>query len=88
MCHFPAASPQGLSLEATGLAMLLNSLFSKYELGLFKVVPNRIHLLIDGACGLLLGLSPWLLSFSAQGYLIHCALGGSAFVFALSTQKK
>jgi hypothetical protein len=43
-----------------GWAALVHSLLTNYELGLFKVLPFRVHLTLDVFSGALLAVSPWL----------------------------
>ena len=51
-----------------GLFILGQALITRYELGLFKVLPLRLHLATDVLLGLALLLSPFLFGFS-QGFL-------------------
>lgn len=43
-----------------------SSMVTRYELGVFKVMPFRIHLMLDLAGGVFGLLSPWLLGFSGN----------------------
>jgi hypothetical protein len=58
-----------------GVGALLYSLLTNYELGLIRVIPFRIHLMLDFASGLLLAASPWLFGFADRVYLPHLILG-------------
>lgn len=43
-----------------GSAVIVYSLFTRYEAGLVDVIPMRIHLWLDGLGGAVLAASPWL----------------------------
>jgi hypothetical protein len=58
-----------------GFAAILYSLVTQYELGLFKLLPFRVHLMIDVASGILLALSPWLFGFAQRVWIPHLVLG-------------
>lgn len=87
MCKFPIVSPQTITLLATSGILIINALFSRHELGCFKVIPNNVHLIIDGCAGVVLAATPWWLSYSNDNYLIHCVIGGIVFLFALCSNK-
>jgi hypothetical protein len=58
-----------------GILVLLASLMTNYELGLFPLVPMRFHLGFDVVAGAVLALSPWLFGFAGQGWVPHLVLG-------------
>src|SRR5215212_7625081 len=60
---------------ALGCGAILYSLVTDYELGAFRVLPMPVHLVIDGASGLLLAASPWLFGFADQVWIPHLAFG-------------
>jgi hypothetical protein len=60
---------------ALGALALVYSVLTKYELGLIKIIPMKIHLLLDVLSGIFLAASPWLLGFSDKVYLPHLILG-------------
>ena len=47
-----------------GIGLIAYSLFTNYELGVWKVAPRAVHNLIDIAAGALLALSPWIFGFA------------------------
>lgn len=49
-----------------GIGTIIYSLLTDYELGLFKVVPLKLHLGIDLFAGLLLITAPWLFDFDDE----------------------
>ncbi len=72
-------------LVLLGVAALVYSLLTRYEMGLLRVVPFRTHLALDVAHAVVLASSPWLFGFSERTWLPHVAFGLLEFgVIALS----
>lgn len=69
-----------------GIGAILYSIFTKYELGIFKIIPFRVHLIIDTLSGILLASSPWLFGFADNVYKPHLFFGLSELVVVLLTQ--
>jgi hypothetical protein len=89
----PRALPLGKRtsrlLTAMGALTLVYSLVTRYELGAFKVLPMKGHLVLDGSSGVLFCASPLLLSDEKQPVL-QALVGFGLFelvVTALSKQK-
>jgi hypothetical protein len=62
-----------------GLSMIGASLMTRYELGLIRIIPFNVHLLID-LLGALFGFAaPWLLGFHKNEKARNASLGFSAF---------
>jgi hypothetical protein len=57
------------------LGDLVYSLLTKYEMGLSKVLPFRVHLTLDMIGGLFLAVSPWLFVFADRVWAPHLVLG-------------
>ncbi|CAO4153216.1 SPW repeat domain-containing protein [Methylorubrum extorquens] len=74
--------------QALGLATLLMSLVTDYELSIAKLVPMPIHLGVDIASGLLLAVSPWLFGFADRVFWPHLILGIAEVGAALMTQTR
>ena len=71
-----------------GIGLIAYSLFTNYELGLWKVAPMAVHNLIDVAAGALLAASPWLFGFadnSANVWVPHLVVGLTAIFLGLTT---
>lgn len=60
---------------AMGIAVILYSLMTDYELGAFHLIPMAGHLGLDIAGGLFLAASPWIFGFANEVYLPHLILG-------------
>jgi hypothetical protein len=58
-----------------GIATLLYSLFTDYELGLAHVIPMGTHLTLDLASGVLLAASPFLFGFADRVMAPHIVFG-------------
>jgi len=58
-----------------GLGALLYSLLTNYELGVARIIPFQLHLVIDFISGILLAVSPWLFNFSRRIYWLHLVFG-------------
>lgn len=69
-----------------GVGAILYSLFTAYELGILRIIPMSMHLVLDGAAGALLAASPFLLGFSDQVYGPHMAFGLFSVVASLITR--
>jgi hypothetical protein len=68
-----------------GVAAIVYSLITRYELGLFKVLPFKLHLTFDFLSGVLLALSPWLFGFADRVWAPHFAIGLFEIAAALLT---
>lgn len=58
-----------------GVVIIGYSLFTNYELGVWKVLSIRTHLRLDLVAGILLCLSPWIFGFSHLVWTPHFLLG-------------
>lgn len=77
---------------ATGVAVvfgagaILYSVLTAYELGLLKILPMPMHLILDGIGGVVLAASPWLFGFADRVYLPHLLFGLFSVVACLVTR--
>jgi len=60
---------------AIGAMTILMALITDFELSVAKIIPMRVHLMMDIAAGLLLAASPWLFGFAEHVYLPHLVVG-------------
>ena len=74
-----------------GIIGLVQSLMTRYELGIAKVLPMRMHLMNDYITSLLLALSPWLFGFNvmpANVWMPHVVLGVFYLVASFMTERE
>jgi SPW repeat len=74
-----------------GIGLIVYSLFTNYELGVWKVAPMAVHNLIDIAAGIVLAASPWLFGFAddaANVWLPHLVVGLAAIFLGLTTKQQ
>ena len=72
-----------------GVIVLLQSIMTRYELGLVKVLPMRMHLMNDYVASLFLAASPWIFGFAngpSNQWMPHLIVGLLVFVASLMTQ--
>ena len=73
-----------------GIGLIAYSLFTDYELGVWKVAPMAVHNLIDIVAGALLAVSPWLLGFADDGanaWAPFVVIGVAAIFLGLTTKQ-
>lgn len=68
-----------------GIAIIVYSFFTNYEMGAVKMISMNTHLWLDGLVGLFLGASPWLFNFNEFIYVPHLTVGIITVVLALVT---
>jgi uncharacterized membrane protein HdeD (DUF308 family) len=71
-----------------GIGLIAYSLFTNYELGVWKVAPMAVHNLIDIAAGTVLVASPWIFGFAdetANVWVPHLVVGVAAIFLGLTT---
>jgi hypothetical protein len=71
-----------------GGAALLYSMVTNYELGLIKLLPMKVHLIMDILSGIILVISPWLWRFDKMVYMPHLTIGLVEILAALTTSKQ
>ena len=73
-----------------GVGLIGYSLFTNYELGVWKVAPMAVHNLIDIVAGAFLAASPWIFGFadqSANVWVPHLVVGVAAVFLGLTTKQ-
>ena len=58
-----------------GIAGVLYSLITNYELGILLILPMRAHLFIDLVAGIFLAISPWIFEFNNTVWRPHVVFG-------------
>jgi hypothetical protein len=69
-----------------GVGVIVYSLFTDYELGVFRGISMRGHLWLDALSGIFLASSPWLFGFSDYVSTPHVILGVAEVIAALTTR--
>lgn len=73
-----------------GIGLIAYSLFTNYELGVWKVAPMAVHNLIDIVAGALLAVSPWIFGFADEGtnvWVPFVVIGVAAIFLGLTTKQ-
>jgi hypothetical protein len=60
---------------AFGAAIIMNSLCTEHEFGLYRRLPMTTHLFIDAICGGLLIAAPWVCGFADRSWIPHLVIG-------------
>jgi hypothetical protein len=74
-----------------GSGLIAYSLFTNYELGLWKVAPMAVHNLIDIVAGAVLAASPWIFGYADEGtnyWLPFVVIGVAAIFLGLTTKQQ
>lgn len=71
-----------------GVMILLSSLITKYEGGVFRIMPMSVHLNLDIVLGIFLLASPWLFSFRDKVHWPHLIFGVLAIISGFLTVRK
>jgi len=72
-----------------GVGLALYSIFTRYEWGIFKVLPMPYHLIVDLIASILLAVSPFLFSFAdapLNAWLPHVVVGLTVIVVVIFSQ--
>jgi hypothetical protein len=69
-----------------GVGAILYSMITAYELGLVRILPMPLHLILDGAGGAFLAASPFLFGFADRVYWPHLCFGLFSVVASLITR--
>jgi hypothetical protein len=70
-----------------GIGTIIYSLCTNYELGVFKGLSMRTHLVLDTLSGIFLAASPWLFGFNDYVSTPHLVLGVAEVLVALTTSR-
>ena len=77
---------QGWFFLALGASAVFYSLLTDYELGIVRVLPVRIHLLLDAVFGLAMLTAPSLLYLTEAASAVSYAIGVSALILTATTR--
>ena len=80
-------NPLALQLSvATGIAALILTILTDHQLGVIRVIPYKIHLIVDLLVGIVFVIGPFLLSFEGLDAYYYW-LNGAAVLFVVSMHK-
>ena len=80
-------NPLALQLSvATGVAALILTILTDHQLGVVRVIPYKIHLIVDLLVGIVFVIAPFLLSFEGLDAYYYW-LNGAAVLFVVSMHK-
>ena len=74
-----------------GIGLIAYSLFTNYELGVWRTFPMSVHNLFDIAAGALLAASPWLFGFADDGanaWAPFVVVGLAAIFLGVTTKQR
>jgi uncharacterized membrane protein len=80
-----------LTARIIGALILVQALFTRYEPGLFRVIPMRMHLTNDYILSVILAISPWLFGFAnnpSNVWMPHLVVGIVSFCLTLLTERE
>ena len=83
-------TPTAISI-VLGIGLIGYSLFTDYELGVWRVAPMSVHNLIDIVAGAVLAASPWVFGFADEGanvWLPFLVVGLAAIFLGLTTKQQ
>jgi SPW repeat-containing protein len=73
-----------------GIGLIAYSLFTNYELGVWRVAPMAVHNVIDIVAGAFLAASPWLFGYADEGanfWVPQVVIGLAAIFLGLTTKQ-
>lgn len=74
-------------IVAAGMAALIQTIFTDFEVGIIRKIPMQSHLMVDFGLGVILAVSPWMFSFADQVYLPHLIGGIFSILASLTTHR-
>jgi hypothetical protein len=85
-----AQGPERLVAQLVGLFILVQSLMTRYECGVLRVLSMSTHRFNESLAALFLALSPWVFDFHAvsETLMLYCGLGIAIFLTCLLTSDK
>lgn len=75
------------TIVIAGVAALLQTIFTDFEVGIIHKIPMQSHLMVDFALGVILALSPWLFGFADEVYTPHLIGGIFSILASLTTHR-
>jgi hypothetical protein len=85
--RYDASGPKYNMPLAVGSIAALLAFFTKFEYAPFKLIPLRVHLVIDVFSGIALAASPWIFGFSEIIFKPHLVFGLMHAIVAILTDR-
>ena len=79
-----------LAPRVAGSVGALYSALTDYELGVRRLIPMRVHLLLDAGAGGAIAAAPWIFGSARNGvrhWLPHALVGGTELLLAATTKR-
>jgi hypothetical protein len=70
-----------------GIIVLVQAVFTDYEVGIIPKIPMKSHLMTDFGLGVILAISPWLFDFDERVFLPHLIVGIFIVLSSLTTHR-
>jgi hypothetical protein len=74
-------------IVAAGVAALVQTIFTDFEVGLIRKIPMQSHLMVDFGLGVILALSPWMFGFADEVFMPHLIGGIFSILASLTTHR-
>jgi hypothetical protein len=71
-----------------GIGMIVYGLFTNFEVGVIKLIPDGIHQIVDISTAALLAVSPWLFSYHHVTAWPHFITGICCLVFVVARGRR
>ncbi|MFD2513388.1 SPW repeat protein [Pontibacter locisalis] len=75
------------TIVAAGILILLQTIFTDFEVGVIHKIPMQTHLMVDFGLGVILALSPWMFNFDERVFIPHLIAGIFAILASLTTHR-
>jgi hypothetical protein len=89
---FPASGAASAVPRAYGAASMVYSSLTRYELGIYPVLPMKKHLFIDAISSVFMAASPWLLGFAKRKkprtWLPHVAFAATEMAIVMMSDSR
>lgn len=85
--NFSDVSYATWTMVAAGVIVLIQTVFTDFEVGVIHKIPMPTHLMLDFGLGVILALSPWLFNFEDRVLIPHLVGGVFAMLASLTTHR-
>jgi hypothetical protein len=84
---FAAGGAETWVAVVIGAIVLVQTVFTDFEMGLIKKIPMQSHLMMDFGIGVILAISPWIFGFADYVFTPHLIFGIFSILAALTTHR-